>query len=270
MSTGMTTPPRALTDPALHRAIRGILRLNAVPDTDVEDLLQDTLLEAKKGENRLPSQEPDRTHYVCGIARHLASRWRASESARKAREESASWLPPPKPAPYEERELAVKLHAFAVAKDPLGTDWLVRAKVLGEQETAIAEDAGVAPERVRKRVSRILALLHEHAQAITAAVLLLIVAGWALLRVLPPGSDGVASPRPPSRVEPAAPDPLALRQRAQGECEARAWQACADDLDAANALDPAGETRELRDLRILAKRHLTANGPPPHEPRATP
>jgi hypothetical protein len=26
----------------------------------------------------------------------------------------------------------------------------------------------------------------------------------------------------------------------------------------------------LRDLRILAKRHLTANGPPPHEPRATP
>ncbi len=244
--------------------------MNAVPDTDVEDLLQDTLLEAKKGENRLPSQEPDRTHYVCGIARHLASRWRASESARKAREESASWLPPPRPAPYEERELAVKLHSFAVEQDPVGTDWLVRAKVLGEQETVIAEDAGVAPERVRKRVSRILAMLREHAQAITAAVLLLIVAGWALLRVLSPGSDDVASPYPPSRVEPAEPDPRALRQRAKAECEARAWQACADDLDAANALDPSGETRELRDLRTLARQHLTTNGAPPHQSPATP
>ena len=67
----------------------------------------------------------------------------------------------------------MKLHDFAVAKDPVATDWLLRAKVYGEDEVAIAQDEGVPTERVRKRVSRMILFLREQALTLVAAFALI-------------------------------------------------------------------------------------------------
>jgi DNA-directed RNA polymerase specialized sigma24 family protein len=258
MPASMTSQPRDLSDPALARAVCAVLRLNGVPADDVEDLLQDTRLEAQKAQARLPMSEPDRTNYVCGIARHLARKWRVANKAREHREGIVPWALRPKTPPYEERDLAAKLHEFAVARDPVGTDWLLRAKVYGENEVAIAEEDGVPADRVRKRVSRMLVFLRDRAMTLVAAVALLVAGVWEMARQ----PAHIAKVPEIPEVVPAPLDAAALRSRARAACDARAWKECVDDLDAARSLDPAGETRETRVLRALAEEQLRPHKAP--------
>jgi hypothetical protein len=62
-----------------------------------------------------------------------------------------------------------------------------------------------------------------------------------------------------------SPRPLAgaLRERAARECAHDEWAACASDLKSASALDPAGDTPSLLELREKAERRV-------HEFDATP
>jgi DNA-directed RNA polymerase specialized sigma24 family protein len=272
MTTSMTTPPRDLADAALARAVRAVLRLNGVPPDDVEDLLQDTRVEAKKVEARLPMSEPDRTNYVCGIARHLARQWRSSNDSRTQREGVVPWALRPKTPEYEERDLAMKLHDFAVAKDPVATDWLLRAKVYGEDEVAIADDEGVPPERVRKRVSRMILFLREHALTLVAAFVLIAAGAWQFVHrpreiPAPPEVRDVPPAPQPTDIAPAPPDEaMSLRQRAREECDDQEWFVCLRDLDAARALDPAGEPQEWQNLRDLANEGLHPRKPEKDKP----
>jgi hypothetical protein len=146
----------------------------------------------------------------------------------------------------------MRLHAFGVERDAIAIDWLVRAKVEGESEVAIAQEQGVSHEVVRKRVSRLVAFLRERAATLLAAFVLLVAGVWALTR----RPAEMAGPREAVRFEPPAPDASELRRRAERACAAGAWQACVDDVEAAHDLDPAGETPETRKLRTEAWGHL--------------
>jgi hypothetical protein len=130
--------------------------------------------------------------------------------------------------------------------------------VEGENEVAIAQEQGVAPELVRKRVSRITAFLRERAAMLVVAFVLVVTGVWALTR----RPAEMAGPREAQRFEPPAPDASELRRRAERACAAGAWQACVDDLDAARDVDPRGETIETRKLGANAWTHLRVNEAP--------
>jgi hypothetical protein len=100
-------------------------------------------------------------------------------------------------------------------------------------------------------------LLREHALALVAAFVLLLACAWAFVREAidipaPPEAHDVLPAPKPEDVAPAPSNAIGLRQRARRECDAQEWFACAQDLDAARAIDPAGETKETQDLRDLA------------------
>jgi hypothetical protein len=99
---------------------------------------------------------------------------------------------------------------------------------------------------------------------VAALVLVVLVIGVCALQRL-------GHPAPvalPERPDIAPLEARGLRRRAERKCDEGEWKACADDLDKANALDPAGETDALRELREKARQQLTnPPAPPPQQPQ---
>jgi DNA-directed RNA polymerase specialized sigma24 family protein len=272
MTLPMTTSQgrsRAPFDEKLNASIRKVLRGRGVPDREIDDKCQTVFLIVAKS-SRVPAEEPRRTKYIHGIARNVARRYHEGRGEPRDAAPFDEDVAPPadEVAPYESFDLAHRLHAAAVAHDPQGAEWLVRAKVYGENETVIASGAGVPVDRVRQRIRRLMIRMRANSEAITVLASLLLVATfigyWSLRKkpVVDVRPDEAMSATPPhepapqespSREEPA----LELRQAALAACVRSEWVDCIMKLDRAKEMDPAGDTApEVQAARSAARREL--------------
>jgi hypothetical protein len=105
------------------------------------------------------------------------------------------------------------------------------------------EDAGESPPRVRVLVTKRVRWLAALAAALSAT-------GIAVMS----GPVLVGHPQTPSQADVAK--ARELRTRSMPECVAGHWQACLDGLNAALALDPNGESAEVRHSREAAQAAL--------------
>jgi DNA-directed RNA polymerase specialized sigma24 family protein len=251
-----------LTDPEILSAVRAVLALRGVPRQDIEDLLQQVLTEAWASP-KLPLHDREETRlYLCGMARFKA----IDDAHERAKHpESIDWLPESdrvaQAVPIEDRELAHTLLEKLAEKYPRTLSWFVRSEVHAEGFAEIAQGANLSPGYVRHEVSEIRRSARQMAMTmgIALAVLLAILFGVRRWRMAHQ-PDPLALPEPPETAPMLARD---LRLRARKECEAEAWQSCADDLDKAHDLDAAGESDEYRDLRGLAHGQVIKSLPPP-------
>jgi hypothetical protein len=255
-----------LTDPAILNSIRGVLHQRGVPRQDIEDRLQQVLEEAWISPG-LPLHDPEEARlYLCGMAR-----FKAIDDAhqRERRPESIDWLPAnervAQAVPIEERELAETLLQRLAEKYPRTLSWFVRSEVHDEGFAEIAQSAQLSPGYIRHEVADIRRTARQMAKALGVALAVLLAIVFGMRRWRMPGQPEPIARRPVPHTHQLAPlDAGALRFRANNWCDVEAWQACADDLDAANALDPAGETDELRELRETARDQLAKLKPPTH------
>jgi DNA-directed RNA polymerase specialized sigma24 family protein len=271
-----------LADPAMHAAIRKVLRARGVPREDVDDLLGEVIAEAMTNE-RLPlaDREQDRL-YLGQCARHKAidhARARKRQSARLVSPDDD--MPAPETVTMEQRLFASRLFDFSKAHFPRTHVWLSRFAVDGESQASIAQDAQVAESRVRGEISDIRRTLQRLAVVTAAAVIVLLV-GMRLLRLpgghrIGGGEEIAHSTTPPAPPVPSiAPTPsvenpdvrlaAALRDRARREVDRGDWDLAFGDLQKAYRLDSAGETPEMKSLRFEARDRFNSFDAKPHRP----
>jgi hypothetical protein len=106
----------------------------------------------------------------------------------------------------EAADLAQKIVAKASERDAQGTEWALEHHVYGEKQTEIAEEAGVNVETVRKRIQRVMAFMRKYGSTIAMVLMMLFCAISALAK-----------------------------------CDAKLWEECVGELDAAKAEDPEGD-----------------------------
>jgi hypothetical protein len=253
-----------LTDAAIVKSIRSVLHLRGVPRQDIDDHLQQVLEEAWTSPALPLDDREEARRYLCGMARFKA----IDDAHRRAKSpDSIEWLPAgdrvAQGVPFEERDLASSLVEKLAEKYPRTFSWFVRSELHAEQHAAIALGAHLSPGYVRSEVAQIRRSAREMARAmgVAALVLVVLVIGVRALQRLGEPAP-VALPERPDIAPLAA---RGLRLRAARKCDAGEWKACADDLDKANALDPAAETDALRDLRETARQQLAK--PPPPQPQ---
>lgn len=251
------------TSAAFRAALLARVR-RRVPDADAEDVVQSVLAEALSSPAR-PDEPEAARRWIWGIARHKI----ADHHRRAGRETNDVPERAAPPAPHEENALL----AWAVGELPPGADaqktldWLLRE---GEGETleAIAEEERLPAPVVRQRVSRLRRLLRSRWAQLVAAGLAVLV-GWALLRRQ--GRERPIGVPPDVREDPSL---VAVRTRARAmrDDAARAaaqrdWARCLERLDAAKAIDPAGDrapgVEALRRQARDAIERERAPAPPP-------
>jgi hypothetical protein len=261
---------RLLTSERLHASIRKVARSRDVPKGEIDDILQETIARAWKA--KLPDDDDEVAKYVNRIARNVACERMGKvtsalpyiENPDEEQGEVATPIGVPPPS-FETRDVVSQLVEKGEQEFPRGFPGYLEAKATEATAEQVAKRRGVSPGHVRHEWSDIQRFMNRHGRAMGVAMavaLLLLVVGnmtkWHL------GPEPLVS-HPYPQDEPQLPPPLdavGLRHRAQDECAASVWRACFDDLDAANKIDPIGETRELRDLRTVAQRHLEAQPPP--------
>jgi DNA-directed RNA polymerase specialized sigma24 family protein len=254
-----------LADRRIHKSIRAVLGCRGVAEQDIDDLLQETLIDAWRAP-RLPLHDAEEARlYIGGIARFKAidaARRRAIDAAKRrndahdALDEEHPSAPRVAEPPHEAQDYARKL-LEQVRMRFSRADWLVRSLVHEDTSEKIAADDGVCAAHVRRSVGEMRAYALEIARGLgqLVAVLFFVAIGLSLWRS-PGGDRDRHHPDHEGPTKPAPSDARALRDRAHRECDAGEWRACADDLDEARKLDPAGETPEIVALRRSAAAHL--------------
>ncbi len=241
-----------LTDAAIVKSIRSVLYLRGVLRQDIDDLLQQVLAEAWTSRALPLDDREEARRYLCGMAR-----FKAIDAAhrRKNRPDSIEWLSASDriahDMPVDERVMVHGLVDKLTEKFPRTFSWFVRSELDEEPHAEIALEAQLSPGYVRSEVAQVRRSARAMALAMgfTALVLLVLFIGVrALLRL--------GEPEPIAHPNIAPYEAHDLRLRAASECDAGEWKTCADDLDQANALDPAGDTDALRGLRETARQHL--------------
>lgn len=239
---------RLLTSKRLRAAIAKTARSHGVPEDDVEDVVQETLRRALHA--NLPREAGEATRYTNGIAANVSRDHMKEVRARRAEQtyveegEDGGLLPSEaaaQPAYFEEREIVERIVAAGHERFPRTFRWFVRARVDGETSEEIANDHGVQPGRVRAEIVGVQRFVVEYGLklGVAVALIVLIVLG---ARWLHRGEEDTATYEL-RRHEPAPLDAHQLRERAERELRARQWQACLDDLDAADKMDPAGAAK---------------------------
>jgi DNA-directed RNA polymerase specialized sigma24 family protein len=268
----MTQAPRdrraVLADPALRRSLTEMVR-RRLPESDVEDVVQATLIEALASQSAPTADEGDALkRWVFGIARH-----KVADFHRKSRRESPT-SEPPEGATDGEPHSARDMLRWAEEELPPGDgsketlNWLLREGE-GEKLEAIAASEKLPAPRVRQRVVR----LRKHFRERWAAELAAIVAAtiaigvWIWLSKKKPVETPIARDVPSSVVNPQELSPEETRKLALDLCARHYWKACVDDLDRAAQLDPAGDQAP----EVVAARKAAADAltPPPVAPSAT-
>ncbi len=268
--------PRAPFDEKSKASIRKVLRACGVPEQEHDDKIHDVFLAVQQSAS-IPATEPERTHYIHGIARNVGRAYRAVKAKRGEavpfdEDEHAIETDA---ARHESVDLAKKLHADAVARDPQGADWLVRAKVHGQSETGIANEDGVPVDRVRKRIQRLVASMRANPRAIAALATLVLVVTFTIVwqgqpeivshappipseAPLPSAAPIPSPPAPvPSPTTPHEPTARELRRLAFIAYEDNRWAECLEYLDKARRIDPAGDaTEKVQTARQFSEEQL--------------
>lgn len=233
-------PPLAerLADPGLRQALLRVVR-RSVPERDVEDIVQETLVDALASA-RPPEDLRLVRSWACGIARH-----KVGDFHRKRGRED---LTEPEPAAAPPLENAVDLARWVEKELPDNDntgrtlEWMLREGE-GEKLESIADHEAVPPSTVRQRVSRLRRFFRDRWReelALLAAlgVVAFLLWSWASRRPPPPQKDaGLVAPR---AAEPGPSRGAALREQALVLCP-DAPARCLELLDEAKAEDPAGD-----------------------------
>jgi RNA polymerase sigma factor (sigma-70 family) len=263
-----------VTDPALLASLTRFVGAR-IPGSEVDDIVQSVVAEAIVSRHA-PTNEEEVAPWVHGIARHKVVDWFRAHQREV----------PQDPELQDEAAVSVKdtsleardLYRWAQKELPEGEEnaktleWMLREGA-GEKLETIAAEANVPAPRVRQRVSRLRRHYKERwaAQAAALAALLVVIVAIVIAsrkkeeQVAPlPAPSALPTPSalPEPTVVPLPPQPTPeeraaeLRQDALKKCDGRAWQECLDGLDAARALDPAGDG----DPSVKAARARAKNG----------
>jgi RNA polymerase sigma factor (sigma-70 family) len=233
-----------------------------VPERDVEDLVQSTLVEALSSATK-PEEPEAMRKWIWGIARN-----KVADYHRRAKRET-----------FDVPEVGSDANDGAVndmlrwamrelpeEKESQQTlEWLLREGD-GEKLEAIAESAKIPAPRIRQRVSRLRRHLRTRWAADLAALAAIGIVGilavlwWRSAHEEPIAQPDIVQPHELTPFERAADE----RKRALASCDALAWRDCLDGLDRAKALDPAGDAaQKVQDARKLATDALTSPAPIP-------
>lgn len=262
-------PQFSIFDPKLTALVLKVLRKGRVAKSDLEDVFQVTQIEVQRCRT-LPTQEPDRTKYILGIASNIATRYRAVKAENRenvALDLLRSVPAPTRGASLEARDLIAKHYAPEAARDPQAAKWTERHVVDGEKQTDIAAEDKVPVDRVRKRQER---LLDRVRRAIgdtgdTALVVMLVMCAvaWWIRHTRPQTAE--SPPKPPvSQQDQRMQRAIGWRKQAEIDCGKQLWQQCLQDLDAAASDDPQGDAQPaVQQLRQRAESALAPAAPAP-------
>ncbi|TAK29345.1 MAG: sigma-70 family RNA polymerase sigma factor [Myxococcaceae bacterium] len=264
------------TSASFRAALLAMVR-RRVPPGEADDVVQAALAEAVAAADR-PRDPAGLRRWIWGVARH-----KIADFHRRARREDVGDVPEQVAAssPDAERDLL----RWAVGELPPGADaqrtfaWLLREGE-GEKLDAIADDERLPAPQVRQRVSRMRRLLRARWAQLVAAGLAALVVYLVVRSARSPGDAPHHAPRlvEGPEVTVAVAQGRARRTEALRACDAAQWRRCLDELDAARALDPAGdEAGRVRRARQSARDGLERDvpgpapltPPPPTSPRGS-
>jgi RNA polymerase sigma factor (sigma-70 family) len=237
----MYTPmARAMNDDWTSATFRSALVAmvrRRVPDGDVDDVVQAALTEAVATRDR-PADPEGARRWIGGVARN-----KIADYHRRARRETFHVPELATPAAHDaERDLL----RWAVGELPAGADaqqtlaWLLR-EADGERLEEIAAEERLPAPQVRQRVSRLRKLFRARWAQIVAAGLVALALWLAWRSARPQGEMAHRALGEAPEVQVARARGRTMREAAMRTCDEGAWQRCLDALDAAKALDPAGD-----------------------------
>jgi DNA-directed RNA polymerase specialized sigma24 family protein len=241
---------RLLTDPGLGGSIRRVIRAHSVPQADVDDVAQDTILAAHRAD--LPADEQEARKYIHSIAANL-SRDHMRARGKRAEQDVAQCAEADLAidgAAHDDRQIAHRVARAAAAEFPRPFEWFWRSRALEETDAHIAEREGVSAGYVRHEVAearRRMRVLAAKLGIAGLAVLSLLLVLWSRRRELPAPSPAptIAESTQPSTTGPEiSPRERAqtLRERAHAECRSKQWYPCEQTYNEARRLDPDGES----------------------------
>ncbi|MCW5836026.1 MAG: sigma-70 family RNA polymerase sigma factor [Labilithrix sp.] len=250
----MSESPSNVFGPDLRTALIAMVR-KRVPESEVEDIVQATLADAIESPHA-PTDSESLRRWIFGVAKNKVVDYhrRAGRETFEVPEVAG------KAAPHVEADLLrwAEKHLPPGEENKTTLDWMLREGE-GEKLEWIAEADKVPAPRVRQRVSRLRRHLKTHWQkevALLAALGVLVTIVALVLREKEP--EPIANEDLPRAAE--------LRKVGIEKCLAAEWKECVDKLDAARALDPAGDTRpEVRQARENAGKALTLPPAPTNE-----
>lgn len=269
MSTAMPQPSTSLSQrlssPELRELVERFVR-RRVPELEVEDLVQTVLLDALASKTAPDGDEALRK-WLVGITRHKVADFHRRGSRAKLVELPDQLEGDDAVAPHSAHEWAD--WAEKQTKDDPDAkrtlDWMARESV-GEKLAHIAEQEQLPATQVRQRVSRMRRFMKRQwaaELAAVAAIVILAIVAWRLLRTPEP----VANPQPdvvpdvvPEPVSPRLERAKKLRAEATEACDGERWRDCLDKLDQAAELDPEGA--KAAGVVELEKRAQDALAPP--------
>ena len=235
-------------DPDLRSALVAMVR-KRVPESEVEDIVQQALAEAIESPNA-PTDSESLRRWIFGVAKH-----KVVDYHRRAGRESFD-LPDVEgePAPHVEADLLrwAEKNLPEGAENKKTLDWMLREGE-GEKLESIAASEKLPPPRVRQRVSRLRRHFKENWQREVAmlAALGVIVSAVVFL---------VLHKKDPEIITHEVVDPRAepMRRLALERCATGEWKPCVVGLDEARRLDPAGDARpDVQQARQAAGKALS-------------
>ncbi len=240
-----------------------------VPERDVEDVVQSTLVEALAATTK-PNEPEAMRKWIWGIARN-----KVADYHRRSKRETVG-VPEHSPelvtndGPFDDM-LDWAMRELPRDDDAKHTFEMLLREADGDKLETIAESVRLPAPRVRQRVSRLRRHFRERWAADLAALAALGIVSVLLVLWWQEHHPDEPIARPDESAVPSTPTPLERaveeRKNALAHCDALEWQPCLDGLDRAKALDPEGDRAErVQTTRKVAEDALR----PAPVPTATP
>jgi DNA-directed RNA polymerase specialized sigma24 family protein len=254
---------KLLSDPLLHEHIRKVARLRGAMRCEVDDILSDVLL-AALGDPNLPRSAGEARKRLGVVSRNktidrvrergnallsMSSDVRVTEAATEATHGASADLE----ALLGDRTQLEKILEIAKKRHPNTWHWAVRRYVHRDTVEEIAEDARKGERHVRMALQKILATCAAAATTVCCLFAVFFLRPEFLIQDESRTWSAAANTRPARTVEPPPNVVGKLREEAAFECDMGEFAKCADDLEAAYALDPIYETPAQAEMRKFAR-----------------
>lgn len=239
-------------DKVLTRRLADAASRKGVPDSAVDDVVQETLTAASLA-SKLPggSGEP-RNKYVFGVLDHkVIEYWQKEYKDRELTERAEAHFAQPVRAvdPVADRDLFAKLPSFVKPGQLADLRCWIRHKAGKEKLTDLAREHNEDYDAFAKRIKRLGTMVT--AQVVAMGGILAILVGVGLqprpdhpLAIDEPGQVALEQPAVSTHI--GETDPMDWAQVLRGEafraCMDNKWYECLAGLDAASELDPSGES----------------------------